>query len=485
MNKLLFFILLSVLPGYLLQANSLKAYMSYAIFKTPDNMPYVETYLTIKGNSVKYTLQENGNYSSVVDVQIIFRKNDSIINFDKYVLTGMEVSDTSRSRKNLLDIQRYALPAGNYELELNLKDRADNVAALVNTVEFTIGFPDNSMSFSDIEFLQSYEKSDDSTVLDKNGYRLIPYVFNYLPESVTSLSFYAELYGNPGTIGESFLLNYYIRPYELDKKLDRFFYRKKLTAEPINVLLKSIDISQLPGGNYLLVLESRNRDNELMASKEIFFQRSNPGASFNITNMLLAKTENTFVSKITNRDTLLQYIKFTYPISTEAEKYYAETQSVNENLESLQKYFYIFWLERNKLHPDEAWEDYYQRVKQANKNFRTVSREGYMSDRGRVYLQYGQPNVISESHHEPAAFPFEIWHYYKLDNQTDIRFVFYTQEIATNDFQLIHSTAKGELRNYRWQTVIYSRTWDPPSVDDAVIPDTWGSNASEFYLRPR
>ena len=485
MNKILFLIVLSVLPTYFMQANSLKAYMSYAIFKTPDNMPYVETYLTIKGSSLKYTLQENGKYKGVVDVQIIFRKNDSIINFDKYVLSGMEIKDTTRTRKNLLDIQRYALPPGTYELELSLKDRAEDTEALVTTVGFTIDFPENKMSFSDIEFLLSYEKSDDTTVLDKNGYRLIPYVFNYLPESVTNLSFYAELYGNTDIVGENFLLNYYIRPYEVDKKLDRFFYRKKMKVEPINVLLKSIDISQLPNGSYLLVLEGRNRENQLLASREIFFQRHNPSASFNMTSVLLVDPKDTFVSDITNRDTLRRYIDFTFPISTEAERYYAETQIKNKDLVSLQKYFYNFWLERDKLHPEEAWEDYYQRVKQANENFKTVSLEGYLSDRGRVYLQYGQPNVISEQHNEPAAFPYEIWHYYNLGNQSDIRFVFYTQEIATNDFQLIHSTAKGELRNYRWQTVIYSRTWDPRSIDDAVIPDTWGGNATDYYLRPR
>lgn len=486
MNKSIFLLLLFLFPAYLLQANSLKAYMAYAIFKTPDDKPYVETYLTIKGSSVQPMLLENGMYAGIVDVQIIFRKNDTIVNFDKYELSGFEVKDTSNPVKNFLDIQRYALPEGTYELELSLKDRSSEEEAVISVVGFTIDFPEKKMAFSDIELLQSYEVSQDTSVTDKNGYKMIPYVFNYFPEWVTNLSFYAEFYGDEAMNGEDYLLSYYIRPFEVEKKLDQFYYRKKMKVKTISPLLKSIDISELPGGNYLLVLESRSRSNEMLASKEIFFQRHNPNASYNMTNVLLMNTSNTFVSRITNRDSLVRYIDYLFPISTQSEQHYAQSEAINGNLESLQKYFLNFWMERDKLHPEDAWNDYHQRVMQANANFKTSARlEGYKSDRGRVYLQYGQPNVIADRYNEPAAYPYEIWHYYKLPNQTDVRFVFYTHEIATNDFLLIHSTAKGELHNYRWQTYIYRRTWDPAGIDDGIIPDTWGGNATDYYLRPR
>lgn len=486
MKKFVYLILILLLAGSTAHAGLLNAYMSYALFKTPEGTPYVETYLTIKGSSVSYILQENGMYRGIVDVQIIFRKNDSIVNFDKYALSGPEVEDTNLVRKNFLDIQRYALPPGSYELELSLKDRATHTDPLITVVAFNIGFSEHQMEFSDIEFLQSYEKSTDTLVINKNGYRLIPHVFKYFAEWDTSLSFYAELYRGDALQGEDYLLSYYIRPYEVDKKIDRYFYRKKIKASPVNVLLKSIDISQLPSGKYLLVLESHDRNNQIVASKETFFQRYNPNVSIDSTHVKMFDPANTFAGAITNRDTLERFINYTFPISTETERLYIKSQLKTADVASLQRYFYNFWIERDPIHPEDLWKDYHQRVKQANRNFKTVSRlEGYQSDRGRVYLQYGQPNVIAESHNEPAAYPYEIWHYYNLDDQTDVRFVFYTKEIATNEFHLIHSTARGELHNYRWQTFIYSRTWDPVSIDDAVIPDTWGSNATDYYLRPR
>jgi len=72
-------------------------------------------------------------------------------------------------------------------------------------------------------------------------------------------------------------------------------------------------------------------------------------------------------------------------------------------------------------------------------NFKSVSIEGYRTDRGRVYLQYGQPNVISEQYFEPAAYPYEIWHYYQLGDQRDKNLYSIHMIWVTNDFQLIHS----------------------------------------------
>jgi len=32
--------------------------------------------------------------------------------------------------------------------------------------------------------------------------------------------------------------------------------------------------------------------------------------------------------------------------------------------------------------------------------------------------------------------------------------------------------------------LFYRRTWDPNSIDDAIIPSTWGSKATQSYKQP-
>ncbi|MCB2208565.1 MAG: GWxTD domain-containing protein [Bacteroidetes bacterium] len=469
-----------------LQSKSIRAYLSYSVFNTPDNKPYVETYLTIQSGSIAQVLQENGNYSGKLHVQIIFRQNDSIINFGKYILSSPEVEDTLANTLNFLDVQRYALPVGTYDMELTLDDPNSPEEPNVSNTSFNVYFPEDKLAFSDIQFLSSYEKDTSDDILNKHGYKVVPYVFNYFPEEEKALNFYTEIYNSDKSIGEDAYVVYsYIRPFEVDKKLDQFFYLRKMNAKSIDVMLNTIDIKQLPTGNYLLVLEARDRNNELVANKELFFFRDNPGAQFNMTNVLLTDASNTFVDKIDNRDTLALYIDYLYPISTSAEKMYVKSQINSADVDALQKYFYNFWYERDNLDPEGAWNSYLERVYQANHNFKTVALPGYLSDRGRVYLQYGSPNAIAESYNEPAAFPYEIWHYYDINGQRDKKFVFYTQEMATNDFRLLHSDVVGELANYHWQRQLYSRTWDPYSIDDVIVPNSYGSFATDYYLQPR
>lgn len=485
MKRLALYLTVFVLLSLSIRSQNLQAYLSYSVFNTPDQSSYIETYLTVNGSSINYEKLADGSYQGTIDVQILFKMGDSIVNYAKYDLSGPIISDTLKNKINMLDVQRYALPNGEYNIEISLSDKNSEQKPTISYDTFTIDFLENKMDFSDIELLSSYSKSDKKGILERNGYELIPYVFNYYPQSVNVLSFYAELYNSKKELSEDpFLLNYYIRPFEVDKKLDQYFLRKRVNPEQVNVLLSKFDIGELPSGNYLLVLEARSRSNELLTSKEIFFQRYNPSTQFNLNNLLVLNTQNTFVEKIKSRDTLETYIKYLMPISTDIERRYAENQLKTADIEELRKYFLSFWMERDKLYPEMAWNDYLLRVKQANHNFKSVSLEGYQTDRGRVYLQYGQPNVISEQYFEPAAYPYEIWHYYQLDNQHDKKFVFYTHDLVTGDFQLIHSNAVGELNNYRWETIIYKRTWDPYSIDDAIIPSVWGSNATQTYKQP-
>ena len=65
-----------------------------------------------------------------------------------------------------------------------------------------------------------------------------------------------------------------------------------------------------------------------------------------------------------------------------------------------------------------------------------------------------------------------------------------TRDIATNDFQLIHSDAIGEINNTQWTTEIYSRTYSPYQIyynsDGSVNPEVnYGDEAKDYYEVPR
>jgi len=124
-------------------------------------------------------------------------------------------------------------------------------------------------------------------------------------------------------------------------------------------------------------------------------------------------------------------------------------------------------------------------VKLVNQKFSTRIKRGYETDRGIVFLRYGPPNTIAESYFEPSAYPYEIWHYYELRNQRNKKFVFYSRDRITNDFDLIHSDATGEIANYRWKLDVLKRTTDGYDLDQQDVDAHWGGRIDTYFRDPR
>ena len=494
MKKVLLFSLMVLLGSmvYAQQKKTLNSYISYATFNMPgdDATPYVETYITYDKSSLVYVKNDNGQFNANINVTILFKQGESIKNFGKYSLSSPSEADTTNLNGFFMDLQRYPLPNGVYTLEVVLEDE-NNKNAKPITVEdqLNVDFP-TKFCFSDILGLESYSKAKKESSTSKNGYDLIPMIMPYYPETMNKLTFYAEIYNAQQQLGngEKYLLNTYICAFENGTKLNNFYFTKRMNAKDIDVIINSMDITYLPSGNYYLVLEARDRNNEIIGLNRYFFQRSNPDYQIDNTMLATIDPDQVFSGKIDNLDTIREYIKTLSPISTLVEKDYAAELLKTDDIKTMQQFFYTFWSSRNSIDPQQAWLDYYAQVQRVNASFKTINSKGYDTDRGVVFLKYGAPDRIVQSYNEPGAYPYEIWHYYTLGTQRNKKFVFMTRDIVTNDFQLIHSDAIGEVNNFRWTTEIYQRTYgtyDDYGVDGAANPNSYGDKAKDYYDNPR
>ncbi|MBL0073656.1 MAG: GWxTD domain-containing protein [Bacteroidetes bacterium] len=152
----------------------------------------------------------------------------------------------------------------------------------------------------------------------------------------------------------------------------------------------------------------------------------------------------------------------------------------------MQQFFYDFWTKRSPVNPEKAWMDYRIEVMRVNNDFGTRIAKGYTTERGRVYLKYGPPNTITKSYNEPSAYPYEVWHYYKIGQQSNRKFVFYNPDLVTNDFMLLHSDAQGEPNNDRWELEIYKRATQSLDFDEKNKgADYFGNKAGENFSNPK
>ena len=468
-------------------AKNLSAFFAYSTFDIPEQKPYIETYLKVIGNTVKFIPGEANKLNGQLEVQWIIKSEDKIVHYDKYNLHSPSVSENDSIIPNFIDQQRFNLAAGVYDLELLIKDKNSEVPATSLKQKIKIGFPSDTISISDIELIESYTKTEQTNKFTKSGFDIIPFINAFYPKEISSIKFYSEIYRSDISPKDGYLVRYYLSNKESNKVVDNYMNSVKQNPKPINVVMGDFDISNLPSGNYYLNIEIRNRKNEIIAFNQAFFQRSNERSKPLVTADISAiDISNTFVTSYTNADSLVDFIACLYPISTILETEIADNQMKRRDVRSMQQFIYYFWSKRNAEDPEKAWLDYKLEVAKVNAAYTSRINKGYDTDRGRVYLQYGPPNYIAEDKDSPTAYPYEIWQYYKLKNQTNRKFVFYTTERSGNDYKLLHSDAIGELQEPAWELKLHSRAQQfGIDIDQQNSIDTYGNKSKENFRDPK
>ncbi len=469
MKNLLFLLLVPFFSGQTL-AKDIQYLISYATFLAPETGPYAEIYFSIDGSSLTFQPTKDGKFQGGVEFMILFKQDSLIKKYDKYVLNSPVVTDSAGMAMNILDQKRYALPNGTYEVEINMKDIHDPTSETNLGYSLNMDYDTDKPRISDLQLLESYKPSEKQTVFTKNGYELTPYAINYFPTGTDKLKFYTEIYHTDKAIGDdAFLLSYSVRTRNSNKIVNDLTAFAKKTPKPVNILLSEIDISQLYTGNYNLVIEVRNKKNELITERKFFFQRSNKAVQAPELDVNSIDLAFSFSREITP-DSLDFYLASLQPIASgqEADIIRSYVRSDDEALK--RKHFHLFWQKRNPYEPEVDWKIYKKQVLKVEEVYSYQINHGFETDRGRVYLQYGSPNQIDREDHGGGALPYEIWQYYRLDNnQNNVIFVFYQPNLGANDFNLIHSTARGEIIDHNWKTKVFNNGLRPET--DNFQPD--------------
>ena len=164
-------------------------------------------------------------------------------------------------------------------------------------------------------------------------------------------------------------------------------------------------------------------------------------------------------------DTLYLYLDYIYVIANDDEKRFIR-EAKKHTYEELDGFFATFWMKRYPSNPLQAWYEYYRNVMIANNSYSSLTFKGYQTDRGYVFLKYGAPSEIEKFPFTKEYYPYEIWYYYNTNNQNNIYFIFYSRDLVTNLYQLIHSTAKDELYDPRWKLILKAKDARPISIEE-------------------
>ncbi|MFT4683290.1 MAG: GWxTD domain-containing protein [Flavobacteriales bacterium] len=465
---------------------ALRASFDYKQFLIPGEGPFVEILFSFEGQSLHWAAADSAQAEVAVETTIIFSQGDQIIDFRK--VTIKSTPGLNGIIADFIDIQRFQLAPGEYQLDVTLEDinaKLDGKVELSQNIK--VNLKDGEVGISDITYVEAYAKAESPTELTKSGMDILPFVADYFPPEANKLVFYAEVYNAQTIFPEGqYLLTYAL--YNEYGPLENTRRNIRQDSQSVTPLLKSVDLTDVPSGKYDLLIELRSKENETMyVQSATFFRQNEQEAHF-------ASKEITYVDEpglaFNNIDSMRYYLDSCYPIGGTLERRTIDGQVASGELEVLQNVFETFWLDRDATSPTQEWLDYYKEVCFVNRKYTTQVMHGHRSDRGRVYLQYGKPNTIVVKHNETEVFPYEIWHYYKIQRFNNKRFLFYSRNVVNADFEMLHSDMLGEIQNEDWLSIMRTKNNDlRPSESALNRQDARDTNSrdelEDLFYNPR
>jgi GWxTD domain-containing protein len=489
------FLLLLVLLSGFLKAYSLSGGYDYYIFYTPEGKPYVEIYYWVEGRTIQYKNISNSKKQGELEVSVMIGLQDTskVFSYDKIKMQTLEFNISDSLMSDVYDVKRIMIPVGISYLELSVKDlnaTQNNVFSTKDTlVAADAAKPE--IFVSNIQLIDFVLPTESENRFSKGGYDILPYHGSYYASDQGKIMFYTEISNSSIVLNEGakYLMNCYLENASTGIQLENFLVRKRMKAEKFTVVLSEFPIASLGPGTYNFVVEIRDSLNQFKAKSSVPIDRENLHAELTEDSYRTISIEKTWADAL-NKDSLPEFLHSLRPIA-EGNEYQFIKNILEENDEkTMRQFIYAFWTGRYPDDPGQPYKSYSEfksynnLVYYVNDAFSTTINKGYLTERGRIFLRYGAPNSISQRHNEPSAYPYEIWYYYKLNAQTKVKFVFYSDDLVTNDFRLLHADLRGEIQNRQWEMILYSRN-NAYKGDQNQMNPNYGSWSRDLYNNPR
>ena len=479
MRKQFIFIIL-ILLSVNIQAQKLRVFLNHTTFYTDKQEPFLEFSIYVDGKSVVYKPAQNNTYEAEIQITIdVFKTDsDSLIKKLNYILVSESYSDVLATKQDFADVKNVLLANGSYRLNFTFKDLNNNEKALSYTDFVNINYMKNAPAFSGIVLLQNLNDVDKA----KHRLEMMQKLDDYYPENISELNFYAEYYNTDKITEKPVFLRAFIETFETSIP-EKHLLKKQVSPAPVGGLAHQFNISDLPSGNYHLILEIIDSSERVLAANSAFFQRNNPKRDMVFQDYSEVLYANTFVDKINDSLLLREYILSTIPIATTVEQNFFYTNARKITVDQMKRFFYTFWVKRNSKNPEQAWMDYKNKVNYVQKEYGSKLIKGYQTDRGRIYLKYGPPNEIVSEIYDPNAYPYEMWFYYVMGDQKNVKFVFWCKDYISNNYEVLHSNARGEISDPAWLKKLSLKLNPYESAEDRSVESYFGGNAYDYWMQ--
>ncbi len=429
------------------QEPDLRMSIDLASFRYDKDNSFVELYYSLPRTGLAYEQQADRFTAAAVIHTIIRREDDEQDPILKTWRVPVSVKDTvGLTNKTLIGRVHFLLEPGRYKFAVISRDEARPAVSDSVEVMFEVrDFSTRSTVFSDIELASSIKRTDEdaSNIFYKNTLEVVPNPTLLYGKQLPNLLYYSELYHAKDEmfVVKSEIVSSYGKTM-VSKGHER---RGKMDSR---VEVGSLNLGPLPTGVYTLILTYGDTTGTFSATQSKAFYVFNPDipmdttVAASIADLIAAEFSSMGEAELDDQFAMAKYI------ATSDEKNIWDSL---EGSEPKRKFMTKFWRDRD---PDvntprnEFYEEYQQRIAVTNEQFRSSFREGWRSDRGRVYILYGPPDYVDRRSSESDMKPHEIWRYDYIESGVEFIFV---DRGGFNSYELVHSTKRNEVYNPDWE----------------------------------
>ena len=454
--KYLSLFLLVLFTSIIYSQSNLEFEFDYAQFAFDSTSNYVEFYYSFNQASMTVIHTDTLDYTQGI-LHITIEDTitgASIVNKDW--LISYAVRDTLKVNKSLIGMISFIVRKGVYKCDIIGKDavETDKMHSITEFVEIN-PFLGRGISMGDIQLASNIIQGSQNTssIFYKNTFEIIPIPTATFGESQPVLFYYTELY-NVGKDQSTNKLS--VEEHVINSRGNIVHYKKKSVGRTLKSVVEvgTVMTYKLPTDTYTLVLSMiDSASNSGVSSSKKFFVY-NPSVEYVDTFQTQQSNIVAGMFGAMSEEELDDFYSKSKYVATGPEiEQYKKMKSESAKRE----YLTNFWKARDDDQTDDRnqylWE-YVKRIEESNVRFQALSRKGWQTDRGRVYIVYGEPSEIDRYPNQTETRPYEIWYYNEIEG--GVVFVF-ADISGFSDYVLLHSTKRGELRDDYWSRRIVIR----------------------------
>jgi GWxTD domain-containing protein len=400
---------------------------------------YLEVYLMIPQSQFTYKEATSGLEASVV-IQVVLLQDD-VVPYppDRWQRTYKVGSQAAVARMGFVpDISKFSVEAGDYVLQVDILDANSNRRQRIRKPITLELFPEDQLSISDISIASQIVKTQVEGDFTKYGHDIVPNAERIFSPAAPTLFYYFEAYGLSGSDNYS-ILTQVLSLNGLSEK-DMPIRAKKNPGGAV-VEWGQVDTKGLKSGIHKLMVTVTDEFTGASVSQKATFYIIKPRESGPSKSVSVDEYASMTGGQLDERFQIVSHV-----MSRKEIKLFKKSDVTGKRM-----VLKTFW-SRNDPTPEtpenEYKDDFFNRVQVVNREFGSEIHKGWESERGRIYLKHGQPTSIERYPATSDRKPWELWQYHHIDG--GIEFIFVDKR-GYGDFELVHSTAKNEIRDYQWE----------------------------------